>query len=102
MDLSILFIGYSVNRLCLLCYKEESDVKREKDKVPDGYCVCCPGCGRMFQRSIETVSKIHCQKCSADFMVFLKDRTMMINVVDTRDDRSSEAAYAMWELVSGM
>ena len=76
-------------------------MNKGKEKPPEGYCVCCPGCGRMFQRSIETVSNIHCQKCSTEFSVFLKDKAMLINV-DTGNEGFAERAHKMLEMLAAM
>lgn len=71
----------------------------KRDKAEDGYCVSCPNCGRMNQRSIETVSHIHCARCSHDYTVFLKHNTMLI-IIDGIHEEAAERAYRVWDTLN--
>ena len=71
----------------------------KSDKTKDGYCVSCPSCGRMNQRSIETVSHIHCERCKHDYTVFLKHKTMLI-IIDGIHEEAAERAYRVWDALN--
>lgn len=71
----------------------------KKSKTEDGYCVSCPSCGRMNQRSIETVSHIHCARCNHDYTVFLKHKTMLI-IIDGIHEEAAERAYKVWDALN--
>ena len=73
----------------------------KRDKTEEGYCVSCPSCGRMNQRSVETVSHIHCARCHHDFTVFLKDKTMLI-IIDGIHEEAAVRAYRLWDAMNTM
>ena len=68
----------------------------KKATEPEGYCVSCPKCGRTNQRSIETVSHIHCARCHHDFTVYLRNKTMLI-IIDGNEEEANRKAQWMWE-----
>ncbi len=37
------------------------------------YCVCCPNCGRLTQKSYLTDSELQCPKCKCNFMALVKN-----------------------------
>jgi len=38
-----------------------------------GYCVTCPKCGKVHQKSFSTDSIIQCPRCGYEFYVYLKN-----------------------------
>ena len=46
------------------------------------YCVSCPNCGRISQKSRETDSVIVCGKCKYEFYVYLKNGVSVSMSID--------------------
>lgn len=42
-----------------------------------GYCVTCPRCGRLHQKSTMTDSFIRCNKCAYEFYVYIKNGVLI-------------------------
>lgn len=42
-------------------------------KDDEEYCVTCPKCGRVIQKSFTTDSIIKCSKCSYEFYAYISD-----------------------------
>ena len=56
-----------------------------------GYCVTCPKCGRIHQKSISTESIIVCNRCGFKYYVFLnKGITFEMPATNAEDEKSLE------------
>ena len=56
-----------------------------------GYCVTCPKCGRIHQKSISTESIIVCNRCGYKYYVFLnKGITVERSATNAEDEKSLE------------
>lgn len=44
----------------------------------EGYCVCCPKCGKVLSRSLSTNSELRCDRCGFLFYAHVKTNTVFI------------------------
>ena len=56
-----------------------------------GYCVTCPKCGRIHQKSISTESIIVCNRCGYKYYVFMnKGITVEMSATSAEDEKFLE------------
>lgn len=62
--------------------------KEEKTKTEKmrGYCVTCPDCGRMQQRSNTTESFIVCSRCNFEYYVYMNHGIIIEMPLDKAGD----------------
>lgn len=50
------------------------------------YCVCCPNCGRVMQKSYLTDSELQCSKCKTNYIALVKKGIVAVFDVDITEE----------------